>query len=485
MNKEIETINIEPSTNLIDVIATEYTFNSAVADLVDNCIDGKATKIRILFEKRGDEYDLHIIDNGTGMSKDSLKEAAVIGLKSSDDYRSTNALGRYSTGLKSAANYLARSAIVVSKTKLSERNILRIDFEKLKKEKSWVAQFLDSYEKESEIKTQGTLVSCVGLKNSNSSNFLETVDHLKTHLNHVFGKYLISKKLEIVLSTSLSKDINLIGWNPFYVPGNTSTKKILDKEVYFMDKKIVFRVYIMPNYSLLSQEDRDYMSGGDGSFNVNKLAGFYVYRNDRLISEAGWLLDEFDINDKSRYARIEVQIPSTLDKYFKVNLTKTKIEVPNELVPTFRSIGQKARTESNKKNYLTKDLTLKKKPGKVKDTIWTIVKSSNGVSFKINQESSYLKDLCKNLSKNDFKKLLSVIEKSIPISALTSQTINQKSFSECELKQMAKEEYKELLLKGLSKDEIHRKMAEMDPFSDNIDLLANVFEELEEGEKND
>ena len=124
-----EIISIPPSTNLIDVIASEYNFNSAIADLIDNCLDGKATKIEITYENLRGEYNLHILDNGHGMTKEHLKDAAIIGFQSVDDTRKENALGRYSTGLKAATSFLACKVKVVSKVKLKDENILIIDYE--------------------------------------------------------------------------------------------------------------------------------------------------------------------------------------------------------------------------------------------------------------------------------------------------------------------------------------------------------------------
>ena len=90
----LEVFETPPSTNLMDVISSEYSFNSAFADLIDNCIDGKADDIRIHFEFSKNKYSVYIPDNGTGMSKSQLKEAAVIGFKSSEELRNSNALGR-------------------------------------------------------------------------------------------------------------------------------------------------------------------------------------------------------------------------------------------------------------------------------------------------------------------------------------------------------------------------------------------------------
>lgn len=486
MKKEIEeVISIEPSTNLIDVIASEYSFNSAIADLIDNCLDGKANDIEIHFEYVDGVYNLHILDNGTGMTKDSLKEAAVIGFKSSDELRAGSALGRYSTGLKSASNFLGKSVVVTSKTKSKDKNILKIDFEELKKEKQWKAYFLALYEKEYLVQDHGTLVSCLNLKNIGSTQeFYTLVDGLKTYLNHVFGKYLIEEKVKITLSTNNSKKIPLKGWNPFFLPGNKSTKLVLERTVPFRGKEIFFNVYILPSFTSLSQDDQIYMSGGGSNYNLNKLQGFYIYRSGRLISEAGWLLPDFDITDKTRYARIEVLIPSSLDKYFQVNLTKTKIEIPHELVSQFKAIGQKARSESNKNYNYKKRPETKPKLNKKEDTIWISVKTNKGTALRLNKDSTLLRSLCKNLSESEFNQLINLIGKSFPLGFANSQNVSPEEYTEAEIIAATRKLYFSLKEEGHTPQEITKKITQMEPFNRYLAVVCDVFDQIESEENN-
>ena len=478
--KEIEKFNINPSTNLIDVISSEYSFNSAIADLIDNCLDGKADVIKLLFEPSSGSYDLHIIDNGNGMTKEHLAQAAVIGFQSSDELRASNALGRYSSGLKSASNFLASSVIVTSKVRGKTPNILKIDYKAIKKNNAWEASFLDSFDKSSLLVDKGTMVSCIGLKEITSQQQLfEMLESLKSHLNHVFGKYLLNKKLSLSIATKTSKPISLLGWDPFYLPNNKSTKMVLDKAVPFKGKDIHFKIYILPSYNSLNSEDQMYMSGGGVNYNLNKLQGFYIYRSDRLISESGWLLPDFDITDKTRYARVEVCIPSTLDKYFHVNLTKTKIEIPHELQGQFKAIAQRARSESNKNYNYKKRPETKPQLNKKEDTIWVSIKTSKGVVLRLNKNSTILNNLCKKLSDSEFNQLINLIGKSFPLDYANSQEVMPEEYTENEIISMVKDLYNSLKEQKLELIEIHKKIIQMEPFSKYPLVVQDVFDELE------
>ena len=476
----LEIFETPPSTNLMDVISSEYSFNSAFADLIDNCIDGKADDIRIHFEFSKNSYSVYILDNGTGMTKNQLKEAAVIGFKSSEELRNSNALGRYSSGLKSASNFLGKSVVVVSKTKSKEKSILKIDFEEQKQEKQWKSYLLDYFENEYLLEEHGSLVSILDLKNIESNQeFFSLIDGLKTYLNHVFGRYLKDKKIKITLSTNNSKQIPLAGWDPFFLPNNKSTKLVLEKTVPYKNKEIKFKVYILPSFTSLNETDQIYMSGGGLNYNLNKLQGFYIYRSDRLISEAGWLLPDFDITDKTRYARVEVSIPSTLDKYFKVNLTKTKIEIPHELIGQFKAIAQKARSESNKNYNYKKRPETKPKLNKKDDTVWISVKTSKGIALRLNKDNALLQKLCKNLTESEFNQLINLIGKSFPLGYANSQNVSPEEYSENEIISMAKKLYISLKEEGMDKTEIHKKILQMEPFNKYVSLLCELFDELE------
>ena len=76
-----------------------YSFESAIADLVDNSIAADATKIKISIVFDGKASSISLIDNGNGMNAAEIDEAMRFGSRRS--YR-TGELGRYGLGLKTA-----------------------------------------------------------------------------------------------------------------------------------------------------------------------------------------------------------------------------------------------------------------------------------------------------------------------------------------------------------------------------------------------
>src|SRR5687767_1034296 len=96
-----------------------YENDSAVADLVDNAIDGEAAAIRIYVEPRTGvlrEGDTRIVvaDDGIGMDAATLGEALKLGSLAEHD--PTSDLGKYGLGLITASISIARRLAVLTKT---------------------------------------------------------------------------------------------------------------------------------------------------------------------------------------------------------------------------------------------------------------------------------------------------------------------------------------------------------------------------------
>ncbi len=92
---------------------TGYSFNTALADIIDNSIAANATKIDITvnLNPRG-ELTVYVADNGTGMDEDGLKNAMRYGSKEREDPRS---LGKFGLGLKTGSTAFCRCLSVVSR----------------------------------------------------------------------------------------------------------------------------------------------------------------------------------------------------------------------------------------------------------------------------------------------------------------------------------------------------------------------------------
>src|SRR5262245_22417982 len=89
-----------------------YSFEAAVADIVDNSLDASSRSVQIrLITRRGHPLDLAILDDGYGMSSPILREAMRFG---ADVQQEMSRLGKFGLGLKLASLSQCRELRVFS-----------------------------------------------------------------------------------------------------------------------------------------------------------------------------------------------------------------------------------------------------------------------------------------------------------------------------------------------------------------------------------
>ena len=133
-----------------------YSFNNAIADIIDNSITAEADLIKIQCLWNGEEPTIEIEDNGKGMDHDELIEAMRPGTKSPLTSRSDDDLGRFGLGLKTASFSQCKKLIV----KTFQGNLCNKatwDLDIVQKQNKW---FLDLENPKENIKNEesGTIV---------------------------------------------------------------------------------------------------------------------------------------------------------------------------------------------------------------------------------------------------------------------------------------------------------------------------------------
>lgn len=68
----VDTIKLEPDAGLVKSLGAHHTFESAIADLVDNCLDAEAARISIRLLTKDDRLvQVEVVDDGKGMDADA------------------------------------------------------------------------------------------------------------------------------------------------------------------------------------------------------------------------------------------------------------------------------------------------------------------------------------------------------------------------------------------------------------------------------
>lgn len=467
-----------------------YSFETAIADLIDNSISAKATRIDILSIPSEEPYII-IFDNGNGMNKIELEEAMRLGSKNPNEVREENDLGRFGLGLKSASLSQCRNLTVVSK-KDGKLSAFSWNLDYVIERNSW--SILEHSEEEimqlENIKLfkdieNGTYVllkkfdkiqaSTLEINKTITEKMSSTIDHLAL----VFHRYL-DDGVEIYVNNRKIESID-----PFLTK-NKATQAKRTQEIKIGESIIKVKPYILPHYNKLSEDDLKKVGGKE---DLRKNQGFYIYRNKRLIIWGTWFrLSRQD--ELSKLARIMVEIPNSLDDVWGIDIKKSTANIPDiikknlyscieESVFTSKEVYRyRGRKENNSEKY---------------NYVWDRIKTRDGYEYRINRDLPQIQLLSKNFDKDvliEFERLLKNIEKSFPTNTAYLDVADGKLKNDSE---MSAEEIDELIIAfedslnkcqelGLNVIEFYEQIIKTEPYCNNEKLKELMKEKIKKYE---
>lgn len=408
-----------PEANILmnSMRAMGYTFESAVADVIDNSICAGAQNIKILMPLSPLEKDVCIFDDGSGMSPAELMEAMKYGSNVPD--RKSNDLGRFGLGLKSASLSQCRKLTVVSK-KDNIVSALQWDLDFVEKKKDWVVKELSEAEIQSlphidhiaDIKhgtgviwsdfdtldtTRGSIYTCLN----------KQIQPLCTHLSLIFHRFLQGEETE-----KINIFINfheLVPLDPFL---HRHKKTRINKEISIpvidsngQEQMIRAQTFNLPHLHDLSPEDQKLLGGIES---MKTQQGFYVYRGLRLIIWGSWF--GMPREEIFKYARVKVDIPNTLDDIWHIDIKKQNATIPRKIRDRLKNAVLEVTQQSQKK------ITYRGSKAPMEKRLWFPVNNRGISEFRINRDSSLFGLLsgADEKSRKYFDLILDEIEKSIP-----------------------------------------------------------------------
>jgi hypothetical protein len=329
-----------------------YGIADAVADIVDNSIDATAKHVHIRFVRTANGiHSILIADDGFGMSSGELKEAMRFG---SANRKSSQQLGKYGIGLKSASLSQAESVTVLTR-KGGAANGRRWLLMNIKQDwqceilnKTDVERFLKQDFGDCRVGRSGTVVIWERLEHLQAlpSDVTAVLDRTKKELQveiglrfHRFlssGRVRISLDEQYGLQPSSGFPVGIMALDPFDYPqsGMKDYPRVLRFKV--SGRAVAAECHIWPPKSRAP----GYKLGGG---RVALRQGFYFYRNDRLIQAGGWnKLRADDGEPHLSLARVRIELPAQLDAMFKLDVTKSRLD-PS---PEFKQALLSATTSS-------------------------------------------------------------------------------------------------------------------------------------------
>lgn len=401
--------------------AIGYSIEAAIADIIDNSIAADATVVDINFFPIGESY-ISILDNGHGMSEKELIAAMQYGSQSPLARREDTDLGRYGLGMKTASLSQCRVLTVLSK-KGNELCGCQWNLDHVKYTESWSLIILEGGEMESlpnfeklNEKNSGTLVLWQDLdkfavgENDIAEAFTRKMNLIREHLSLVFHRYLSGepgiKKLDIRMN-----GLSIVPQDPFLIKKST---QLMDEETIIVHgQKVKIRPYILPHISKLTQKELKDLGGKDG---LRKHQGFYVYRNRRLLVWGTWfrLMRQGDL---SKLARVQVDIPNSLDDLWTLDIKKSTAVPPEEVKQNLAVVIAKI-SEGSKRTWTYRG---KKETDDNIVHLWNrMVARDGGIFYEINPQHPMVRSLVEEHPEltPQINSLLKQISMSLPLNSL-------------------------------------------------------------------
>lgn len=470
-----------------------YSFEAAVADIIDNSISVKANFIEIRFPVDPSELFVAVCDNGSGMSESELFDAMKYGSAMKRENRSEDDLGRFGLGLKAASLSQCRKLTVVSK-KDGVISACIWDLDVVEETKDWTMiecsqeeiqkiRFIDFLED----KESGTIVLWENfdvISKSSGNVYAELIDYQEIsaeYLSLIFHRFL-NKTGKDKLTIKVN-NYTLKGMDPFLENHKkTDARRPLQlpiKDSAGIERMVTVQPYVLPFQKDLTNEDKK-LSGGIENYRSKQ--GFYIYRNERLIVWGTWFGRNRD--ELTKYARIKVDIPNTLDDIWGIDIKKQSAKIPSSIKQRLtHAVDEAMDIAVRKQTYRGR---IKKIDDKI-DYIWQIKENRGKTEYVINRDSLIF-ELIRNKVDDEvwsyIDSVLEEIERSIPFQQIYIDMAKHNVDDTVDEERLAEVADKARILIGLTqkvsgdtREQIIDRIMQSEPFSKYPDLRNKLMEE--------
>lgn len=468
-----ETVNPNVSNFIKSLRDVGYTFEIAVADVLDNSITAKATNIEI-FTVPKPKIILCMLDNGIGLTENQLTEAMRLATKNPDDNRDKKDLGRFGLGLKTASFSQCKKLTVFSKNN-TLISIKQWDLDFIAKTNEWllITPKITDYKNLPLLSKlinskSGTLVVWEQIDRYKEDSFSHKIDKLREHLSLVFHRFLEgygnNRKLKILIN-----NLDVTPFDPFNIKHPSTLEKAPEKIKYY-GNTILVAPFILPHHKNLTQEEWEKFSTEDGYI---KSQGFYLYRANRLLIHGTWW-GLHKATDAHKLVRIKIDISNNQDKYWGIDIKKSTAhpmpEIKKDLKRIINEVTKEGAKPFSKRGRKINDKTITR--------FWRIIPTHDEFHFGLNNDHPIYKKLISTLPADSLTILntyLKGIEAYLPLETIQSQlqqnpyNIKQKSALTLKDIQSFVDNLKSL---GLSQDYIES-LLKTEIFKNNKELLID------------
>jgi hypothetical protein len=408
-----------------------YSTATALADVIDNSIAARASKVDVMFTWDGPSSTITVVDNGVGMNDRELDLAMRLGEKSPLDERAAHDLGRFGLGLKTASFSQCRRLTVASR-KDGETSCLQWDLDLLATSVDDGWHLIEGPAEGSErllsplfSLERGTLVLWEKLDRIvtagfQQQDFLDLVDTVERHVAMVFHRYISGNGMHFRLCINGRP---VVAWDPF-LARHAATWSSPVEHIASESGVVEVQGHVLPHKDRLDIRENESAAGPDG---WTAQQGFYVYRNQRLLVAGSWLGlgrgRSWTKEEAQRLARIRLDIPNSADAAWKIDIRKSTARPPVSIRERLTRLAEDTR-ERARRVFAHRGQSARVGSQGPLLQAWRAEHFKGGVRYRIDTNHPAITAVleeCGSLEP-DVRAMLRVIEETIPVQRIWLDT---------------------------------------------------------------
>jgi hypothetical protein len=420
-----KTVEIAPSAPaLIESLrGLGYSPETALADLIDNSITAGARNVEIDIQWNDGSPSAAILDDGRGMDEVRLTEAMRLGGLGPGNEREASDLGRFGMGMKTASLSQCRRITVITKHG-GATHVLALDVDVIAA-RGWIALVPASLPEHPLVSTllgraSGTIVlwdrmdELSGLMGLQKEPFFLRLEEIRAHFGMVFHRFINgdATRLSIVLNKRTVR-----AWDPFQI-AHPATTEMPSERIRHAGSSFGIKPYVLPHRDRFANDAEYESAGGPGGWGARQ--GFYVYRGKRLLVAGSWLglggVRTWTRDEASRLARILVDLPTELDRDWRIDVRKSQARPPGALRARLTAIAGRCRDEAREVFAFRGQGPRVRGARHTAPAIWLATPGQKGTQYRINRDHPVIVACRESTSGvRPLNAVLSIIERSVPV----------------------------------------------------------------------
>lgn len=400
-----------------------YSLDTAVADLIDNSVAAGARNIRILPSFRDGKASIAILDDGRGMLEAELVEAMRFGGLGPAAARAEGDLGRFGLGLKTASISQARRLTVASSTGNSPLATWRWDLDHVENSASeWeiLPGFDHASESPPDLPGPGKSGTLVLWENVDFGRTSEQVTEatlrgelrtLERHLGMVFHRFIERDALTIELGS-----LEIRPWDPFLEGHNPASQLVGKTRIPSPGGNVTVCGFVLPHRDRFRNEADFELAGGPDGWHAHQ--GFHVYRGDRLLVAGGWFRlgrgKGWTRSEGSRLARIRIEIPTSADFEWQIDVKKSVARPPASIRPKLEKLAEDVRQRA-REVFLHRGGWKPPTHSSPIEPVWKTIEGAGTARYRINRDHPAILALKGSAGAERVNAALELVERMVPV----------------------------------------------------------------------